>query len=160
MLDRIDYLLKRYLSKLCSRALFDKSDNYFEGGGVGFSLILGGSATISAVPKYSTVEGPILSNGALCCFTASLRLEEQACPDVHAARPVTPIALLNGVIETKGACSPLVTHAESDLTEPVVHALGRMPSEARNQARSASRWRSCGGYFYVDSCIDLSCYAA
>ncbi len=36
MLDRIDYLLKRYLSKLCSRALFDKSDNYFEGG-VGFS---------------------------------------------------------------------------------------------------------------------------
>lgn len=33
MLDRIDYLLKRYLSKLCSRALFDKSDNYFEGGG-------------------------------------------------------------------------------------------------------------------------------
>ena len=25
---------------------------------------------------------------------------------------------------------------------------------------SACRWRSCGGYFYVDSCIDLSCYAA
>ncbi len=138
MLDRIDYLLKRYLSKLCSRALFDKSDNYFEGG-VGFSLILGGSATISAVPKYSTVEGPILSNGALCCFTASLRLEEQACPGVHAARPVTPIALLNGVIETKGACSPLVTHAESDLTEPVVHALGRMPSKGDDAFSSVSK---------------------
>ena len=51
-------------------------------------------------------------------------LEEQAGSRVHAARPVTDVPLLNGVVETEGTGRPLIAHAELGLTQPVVHELG------------------------------------